>query len=261
MFSWYKNLANPLQALIAGIITFLITALGSAIVVFFKKPKEKFLAIMLSLSAGIMLAASFFSLINPALSGAESLNLNPWLVTSIGFLFGGIFLVLSDKLVSHHVSGESKTKRLILLVSSIVLHNIPEGLAIGVAFGSIKYGLDGVTLASALMLSIGIGIQNFPEGSAISLPLRASGYSRLKSFLIGALSGIVEPISSFIGAILVLKVRYALPYFLSFAAGAMIFVVIREIIPESQNNNKQNLMTLASLIGFVIMMILDVALS
>ncbi len=261
MIMWYANLANPIQSFLAGLLTFAITALGSGIVVFFKKVNKNILAMMLSLSAGIMLAASFFSLINPALSGAENLGLNPWLAVSIGFLFGGIFLIVSDKLVSKHIEGESSSKRLILLVSSIVLHNIPEGLAIGVAFGSIKYGLDGVTLASALMLAIGIGIQNFPEGAAISLPLRGAGYSRTKSFLIGALSGLVEPISSLIGAILVLNVRNLLPYLLAFAGGAMIFVVIREIIPESQNNAKKNLMTFLALIGFVIMMILDVALS
>lgn len=261
MISWYANLANPIQALLAGILTFIITGLGAGIVIFFKKVDKNVLAMMLSLSAGIMLAASFFSLISPALSGAESLNLNPWLVVSIGFVIGGIFLIVSDKLLSTRISDNKGKKRLILLVSSIILHNIPEGLAIGVAFGSIKYGLDGVTLASAFMLAIGIGIQNFPEGAAISLPLRGAGCSRLKAFLIGALSGIVEPISSLIGAILVLNARNLLPYFLAFAGGAMIFVVISEIIPESQNSEKKNLMTFLALMGFVIMMILDVALS
>ncbi len=261
MLSWYANLNNCVQAFLAGMLTFAITSLGAGIVVFFKKVNNNILAMMLSISAGIMLAASFFSLINPALSGAENLGLNPWLVVAIGFILGGIFLIISDKLVSRHVNSESNTKRLILLVSSIVLHNIPEGLAIGVAFGSIKYGLDGVTLLSAVMLAVGIGIQNFPEGAAISLPLRGAGHSRLKSFLIGALSGIVEPISSLIGAILVLNVRNSLPYLLAFAGGAMIFVVISEIIPESQNNKRKNLMTFLALLGFVIMMVLDVALS
>lgn len=261
MISWYLGLANPIQSLLAGFLTCIITGLGAGVVVFFKKVNNNILAMMLSISAGIMLAASFFSLINPALSGAESLGLNPWLTVSIGFILGGIFLIISDKFVAKHTGEETGSKRLILLVSSIVLHNIPEGLAIGVAFGSIRYGLDGVTLASAVMLAIGIGIQNFPEGAAISLPLRGAGYSRAKSFLIGALSGIVEPVSSLIGALLVLKVRYLLPYLLAFAGGAMIFVVISEIIPESQNNEKKNLMTFLALCGFAIMMILDVALS
>lgn len=261
MISWYINLANPIQSLLAGLLTCLITGLGAGIVFFFKKVNNHILSMMLSISGGIMLAASFFSLINPALDGAKGLNLNPWLTVSIGFILGGLFLILSDRLVARHTGEEGNKKRLILLVSSIVLHNIPEGLAIGVAFGSIKYGLDGVTLASAIMLAIGIGIQNFPEGAAISLPLRGAGYSRWKSFLIGALSGLVEPISSLVGALLVLKVRYTLPYLLAFAGGAMIFVVISEIIPESQNTSKKNLMTFLALLGFAIMMILDVALS
>jgi Predicted divalent heavy-metal cations transporter len=147
-----------------------------------------------------------------------------------------------------------------MLVSSITLHNIPEGLAVGVAFGSIAYDLSGATLASACLLALGIGIQNFPEGTSVSVPLRREGLSRKKSFLIGQLSGIVEPISGVIGALLVLKIRMMLPFLLSFAAGAMIYVVVEEMIPESQTNEKKDLMAIFTLIGFSIMMILDVSL-
>ena len=151
-------------------------------------------------------------------------------------------------------------KRCLMLITSITLHNIPEGLAVGVAFGSIIYGLDGATLSSGLLLALGIGLQNFPEGTAVSVPLRREGLSRKKAFFYGQLSGIVEPISGVLGALLVLKVRLLLPYLLSFAAGAMIYVVVQELIPESQTNKRKELMALFTLIGFSVMMILDIAL-
>ena len=216
---------------------------------------------MLGMAAGIMIAASFFSLIMPAIKMSESLKLIPFIVLSIGFLGGGLFLFLFDIVFNKCSKFKSKNKRIWMIMLSITMHNIPEGMAVGVAFGSLYYNLDGATLISAWMLALGIGIQNFPEGSAISLPLRREGYSRKKSFFLGQISGIVEPISGVIGALLVLKLRFLLPFLLSFAAGAMIYVVVEELIPESQTNEKKEVMALFTLIGFSIMMILDLALS
>ena len=250
-----------LQALIATLFTYLITALGASIVLFIKKINKNFLDSMLGMAAGIMIAASFFSLIMPAIKMSESLKLIPFIVLSIGFLGGGLFLFLFDIVFNKCSKFKSKNKRIWMIMLSITMHNIPEGMAVGVAFGSLYYNLDGATLISAWMLALGIGIQNFPEGSAISLPLRREGYSRKKSFFLGQISGIVEPISGVIGALLVLKLRFLLPFLLSFAAGAMIYVVVEELIPESQTNEKKEVMALFTLIGFSIMMILDLALS
>lgn len=261
--SVFLNLSAPWQALIATLFTFLITSAGASIVFFFKKVNKTLLDAMLAFAAGVMMSASYFSLLAPAISGAESLNLNPWLITTIGFLIGGLLLYLSDKVfdkVLVKTSESSKKKRIFLLISSITIHNIPEGLAIGVAFGSTLYHIEGATILAAMGLALGIGLQNFPEGSAVSLPLRREGMSRKKSFIIGALSGIVEPIAGVVGAILALKVRTILPFLLSFAAGAMIYVVVEELIPESQTNKKKDLMAIFSIIGFCIMMLLDVAL-
>lgn len=260
MISVFLNLPNYVQAFIAGVFTFLITSLGSALVLFFKNPSEKLEAIMLAVSGGIMLAASFFSLLAPSIEQAENLGLCAPLTALLGLLLGGLFLFYGDKILSFFIKGKNQSKRTALLVGSIVLHNIPEGLAIGVAFGSIAYGLEGATVLSAVMLAIGIGIQNFPEGTAISLPLRGAGFSRKKSFIVGMLSGIVEPFSALLGALLVLKVRFVLPYLLAFAAGAMIYVVYAEIIPESHKLNNSRLVALLGIIGFAIMMVLDVAL-
>lgn len=261
MFSYFWGLNHIVQAFLACIITWLITSLGAAVVFFFKKVNRNVLDIMLSISAGVMIAASFFSLLNPALTLAEELQMVSWLTLFVGFLAGGLLLFLGDKIFSHFISkSNTKSKRCLMLMLSITLHNIPEGLAIGVAFGSISYGIPGATIISALLLAVGIGIQNFPEGTAVSLPLRREGMSRKKAFLLGALTGIVEPIAGALGAILVLKVRFLLPFLLSFAAGAMIYVVVQELIPESQSSDKKSLMTLFTIIGFCIMMILDVAL-
>lgn len=256
----FKNLNPEIQAVIASLITWGITALGSGVVFLFKNVKKTTLDAMLSLSAGVMLAASFFSLLNPAINMASNLKMNAWLIVAIGFLFGGLLLYTGDKIFNKKLNSNSKIKRSIMLVASITLHNIPEGMAIGVAFGSIVYGIEGANLVAAIMLAIGIGIQNFPEGCAISLPLKRDGYSNKLAFMYGALSGIVEPIAAFFGALLVLKIRYLLPILLSFAAGAMIYVVVEELIPESQTNEKKDLMALATIIGFIIMMIFDVAL-
>lgn len=261
MISYFMELNNVLQAFLACIITWLITSLGAAIVFFFKKVNKNILDAMLGFAGGVMIAASFFSLINPALSLAENLNMIPWIVVFVGVMCGGLFLFLGDKVFPLLIKkNNNQSKRCLMLVLSITLHNIPEGLAIGVAFGSIAYGIPGATIISALLLAIGIGIQNFPEGTAVSLPLRREGMSRKKAFIIGALTGIVEPIAGVIGALLVLKVQFILPVLLAFAAGAMIYVVVEEIIPESQTNKAKELMTLFTIIGFSLMMILDVAL-
>ena len=263
MINWYINLAYPVQALIATIFTWAITSSGAAVVFLFKKINKTTMDAMLGLSAGVMLAATFWSLLSPALEMAENLNLISWIIVSVGVLLGGLLLFTGDKIfdkLTKKKTNSHSIKRSLMLIFSITLHNIPEGMAIGVAFGSVAYNLNGATLTSAVMLAIGIGIQNFPEGSAVSLPLRREGMSRTKSFFFGALSGIVEPISAVIGAILVLKVQILLPILLSFAGGAMIYVVVQELIPESQTNKKKDLMALFTILGFLIMMIFDVAL-
>lgn len=258
MFNWFINLNFIYQALLATLFTYFLTALGASIVFFFKNINKNIMDAMLGFAAGVMTAASFFSLLSPAIENCKELNLTPWIIISIGFISGGLLLFLSDKIFNKLLS--KKNKRILMLISSITIHNIPEGLAVGIAFGSVYYGLTGATTISAIMLAIGIGLQNFPEGSAVSIPLRRDGMSRRKSFFYGQLSAIVEPIAGILGAILVLKVRTLLPFFLSFAAGAMIYVVISELIPESQSNEKKEIMAIFTIIGFSIMMILDVAL-
>lgn len=263
MIEYFLNLNHIVQALIATTFTFLITVLGAAIVFFFKKVNKTFMDGMLGFAAGVMIAASFWSLLSPSIEMANSLNLNSWLIATLGFLSGGILLFISDKIfdiLDKNKNNNSSKKRVMMLISSITMHNIPEGLAVGIAFGSISYGLEGATIISACLLALGIGLQNFPEGSAVSIPLLREGYSRKKAFLYGSLSAIVEPISGVIGALLVLKIRLLLPFLLAFAAGAMIYVVVEELIPESQTNEKKDYMALFTLIGFSIMMILDVAL-
>ena len=258
MINWFINLNCVLEALIATLFTYLVTALGASIVFFFKKINKSIMDAMLGFAAGVMTSASFFSLLAPAIESCKELKLSTWLITSIGFFSGGLLLFIADKVFNKLL--DKKNKRILMLISSITIHNIPEGLAIGIAFGSIAYGINGATLLSAVMLAIGIGLQNFPEGSAVSIPLLREGMSRKKSFFYGQLSAIVEPIFGVLGAILVLRVRILLPFFLSFAAGAMIYVVVSELIPESQTNEKKDLMAIFTIIGFSIMMILDVAL-
>lgn len=267
MLDLFENLNPILSALIATTFTYLITLLGAALVFFFKKVNKNILDAMLGFAAGVMIAASFFSLLQPALQMANNLNMIAWLVIFLGFFSGGVLLFIGDKIFDliackKQKNQEKKTslKRVLLLIFSISLHNIPEGLAVGVAFGSLAYNLNGATLGSAILLAIGIGLQNFPEGTAVSVPLRREGFSRKHAFFWGQFSGIVEPISGVIGALLVLKVQMLLPFLLSFAAGAMIYVVVQELIPESQSNTKKDLMALFTLVGFSIMMILDVAL-
>jgi len=265
MINLYINSSVYVQVLLATTMTAFITALGAALVFFFKKVNGTILDAMLGLSAGVMISASFWSLLNPAINQAEALGMASWLVVSIGFLVGGLSLILGDILFGSYLKKKAKKntnqiKRSLMLIFSITLHNIPEGLAIGVAFGSIALGVEGATLASAFMLAVGVGIQNFPEGTAVSLPLRREKFSRKKAFICGALSGIVEPIAGLIGCMLVMYVQNILPFFLSFAAGAMIYVAVSELIPESQKNKNKNLMSFFTILGFVIMMMLDVAL-
>lgn len=263
MINWFIDLNPTFQALIATIFTWGVTMLGASLVFLFKKINKSVMDAMLGFAGGVMIAASFWSLLNPAIEMALNLNMVAWIVVSIGFISGGILLFIGDKIVDIYNKKhprQNSFKRMIMLISSITLHNIPEGLVVGVAFGSVAYGLEGATIVSACLLALGIGIQNFPEGTAVSVPLRREGMSRRKSFFIGQLSGIVEPISGVIGALLVLKIRLLLPFLLAFAAGAMIYVVVEEIVPESQTNKRKDLMALFTLIGFSIMMILDVSL-
>ena len=236
---------NPLfQAFLAGLFTFFITSLGSAIVLFFKNINKSLLNTMLSLSAGIMISASFFSLLNPAIELCPS-----WYIISLSFISGGILLSICDKLLSKITSNTSN----LMLFISITLHNIPEGLVLGVAYGS-------GNIAAAISLTLGIGIQNFPEGAAISLPLRGNNSSRLKAFIFGSLSAIVEPIFAVIGALLVLKIQTILPIIMTLTAGAMIFVTVLELIPNALNDKRKDLMALSVMIGFIIMMILELVL-
>ncbi len=258
MYNWFINLNYVYQALIATSFTYFITLLGASLVFFFKKISKNVMDAMLGFAAGVMTASSYFSLLSPAIDTSKSLGLNPWLIPVIGFFCGGLLLLLADKIFSKLLS--KKNKRVLMLISSITIHNIPEGMVVGIAFGSTFYALNGATTLSAIMLAIGIGLQNFPEGTAVSIPLLREGMSRKKAFFFGQLSAIVEPIFGVIGAILVIKVQILLPVFLAFAAGAMIYVVVSELIPESQTNEKKELMAIFTIIGFSIMMILDVAL-
>lgn len=251
------------------LFTWGVTALGAGLVFFFKTINRKVLDGMLGFAAGVMVAASFWSLLAPAIEMAEVLGLPPWLPAVVGFLLGGAFLRLADFLLPHlhldepreQAEGVPTTwKRSVLLVLAITLHNIPEGLAVGVAFGALAYDLPGATLAGAIALALGIGIQNFPEGAAVSVPLRREGMSRLKSFWYGQASGIVEPIAGVIGAAAVILMRPILPYALAFAAGAMIFVVVEELVPESQAHGNTHFATIGAMLGFTVMMFLDVSL-
>lgn len=261
LIDFFINLHPVIQALIATLFTYLFTILGSALVFPFKNINRNLMDGILGMAAGVMIAASFFSLLNPAIEYAEGLGQIPWLVVSLGFLFGGILLFITDKISTKFLKDDENTfstKRIFMLLFSITIHNIPEGLVVGLSFGSLIFG--DVTLSSACMLALGIAIQNLPEGSAISLPLRREGVSRKKAFFLGQISGIVEPIAGVLGALLVLKVQAILPFTLAFAAGAMIYVVVEELIPESQSNKRKDLMAFFTLIGFIIMMILDVGL-
>ena len=258
VFNYISCFSPVLLAFLGGIFSFLITSFGSGIIFLFRNFKRDFMNAMLAISAGIMFSASFFSLINPALELCSKYKQNFFFTIVLGFVFGGFFIYLSNKFIDRIKFNNHKgLKESILLFSSITLHNIPEGLAIGVAFGNILYS---GSLIAALSLTMGIAIQNFPEGAAISLPLARNGISPRNAFLIGSTSGIVEPIFAIIGALLVLKINCILAFILSFAASAMIFVTVFELIPESQSSEKKDLMALLFILGFVFMMILDILL-
>ena len=265
---WFEGLSPIVQALLATCFTWFVTAAGAALVFFFKSISKNVFDAMLGFAAGVMIAASFWSLLAPAIDLAESMEVTPWIPAVIGFLAGGVFLWLADKLLPHLHPGmkmenaegiNSGWRRSVLLVLAITLHNIPEGLAVGVAFGALAAGIPSATLAGAVALAIGIGLQNFPEGTSVSVPLRREGMSRLKAFWYGQMSGIVEPISGVLGALAVILIRPILPYALAFAAGAMIYVVVEELIPESQGRHT-DVATVGAMLGFAVMMSLDVAL-
>jgi ZIP family zinc transporter len=271
IIAYFSGLSPMMQGLLGSTFTWFVTALGAAVVFFIKDVKKGFMDTLLGFTAGVMLAASFWSLLNPAIEMAHATWSHQWawVPVAIGFLGGAVFLFSLDQFLPHLHLNEPIEKsegvktnwnRTVLLVLAITLHNIPEGLAVGVAFGAVAEGIPGADLAGAIALTIGIGIQDFPEGLAVSLPLRRFGMSRTKSFLYGQLSGIVEPIAAVAGVALVMIAQSVLPYALAFAAGAMIYVVVEEVIPESQSNGHNDRATLGLMFGFVIMMALDVGL-
>jgi ZIP family zinc transporter len=268
MIAFLQSLSPVIQALLATCFTWAMTALGAATVLTTKDVSKRVLDTMLGFAAGVMIAASYWSLLAPAIEMSEGGNLPAWLPAAVGFLLGAIFLRGVDKVLPHLHLGfpteeaegiKTSWRRSTLLILAITLHNIPEGLAVGVAFGAAAAGFPSATIAGAIALAIGIGIQNFPEGLAISMPLRREGMSRRKSFWYGQLSGAVEPIAGVIGAAAVILAQPILPYALAFAAGAMIFVVVEELIPESQRGGNTDLATMGAMIGFAVMMMLDVA--
>jgi len=269
MVAWFTGLNPVVQALIATLFTWSVTALGAAFVFFFKSINRKVLDGMLGFAAGVMIAASYWSLLAPAIEMAEEGSLPAWVPATTGFLMGGFFLWSIDKILPHLHLGfprqeaegiKTSWHRSVLLVLAITLHNIPEGLAVGVAFGALASDLPSATLGGAIALALGIGIQNFPEGTAVAVPLRREGFTRLRSFWYGQLSGFVEPIAGVLGAIAVIFIKPILPYALAFAAGAMIYVVVEELIPESQLEKNTDIATLGAMGGFAVMMTLDVAL-
>ena len=269
MIEWLSSLNPVTQALMGTLFTWFMTALGAGAVFTFKTINKKVLDTMLGFAAGVMIAASFWSLLAPAIELSEGGPLPIWAPALIGFLLGGFFLWGVDKVLPHLHMGMERSEaegvktsweRSVLLVLAITLHNIPEGLAVGVAFGAAAAGIPSASVAGAIALAIGIGLQNFPEGAAVSIPLRREGFSQLKSFWYGQLSGMVEPIAGVIGAAAVLLMRPILPYALAFAAGAMIFVVIEELVPEAQMERHVHSATIGAMLGFAVMMTLDVAL-
>jgi len=269
MVGLFRDLHPVLQALLATCFTWAMTALGAAAVFTAKDISRKLLDVMLGFTGGVMIAASYWSLLAPAIEMSEGKDIPAWVPAVVGFLLGGIFLRGVDKVLPHLHLGfpreeaeglKTSWHRSTLLVLAITLHNIPEGLAVGVAFGALAAGLSAASLGAAIALAIGIGIQNFPEGLAVSMPLRREGMSRWKSFWYGQLSAIVEPIAGVIGAAAVIIAQPILPYALAFAAGAMIFVVIEEVIPEAQRGGNTDLATMGGMVGFAVMMVLDVAL-
>lgn len=270
MYESFKSLSPIAQALIAGLFTWLLTAVGAATVFFTRTINEKLLDSMLGFAAGVMLAASYWSLLAPAIEICENSSWPAWVIPAIGFVCGGAMIWALDRIIPHLHPGKPleeaegpKTSwhRSILLVSAITLHNIPEGLAVGVAFGGVIAGVPAASLGAAIALSVGIAIQNFPEGIAVAMPLRGEGMSARKSFWYGQMSAIVEPVAAVIGAAAVTWAAPFLPFALALAAGAMVYVVVEELVPASHRNNNVDLATCSLMLGFTFMMILDVALS
>ena len=249
-----------LYSFLAGMFTWILTILGSLAVYSVKCNNKNLIAVFLGFGGGVMIAASFFSLLLPAIDFCAILNYQPWLICIIGFIIGVLIILVIDYILSNKEQDIKTDKNNILMVLAVIIHNIPEGLAIGVAFGSVASGITSSSLIAAIMLAIGIGLQNFPEGAAISIPLASTGMSKHKAFFIGALSAIVEPIAAIIGAVLVSIVELALPLVLVIAASIMIFVVIDEILSVSHTYH-QRLTSIGFIIGFIIMMILDLAFS
>lgn len=269
MTDWFKELTPVWQALLAGLFTWGVTSVGASLVFVIRTVNRKLLDAMLGFSGGVMLAASYWSLLAPSIEIAEQGPLPNWVPPLIGFLAGGAVIWVFDKSLPHLHLGfpieeaegpRTKWHRALLLVVAITLHNIPEGLAIGVAFGGVIAGVEATSFSSAVVLAVGIGLQNFPEGIAVAMPLRGEGMSRGKSFFYGQLSAMVEPVAAVIGAVAVVAAAPLLPYALSFAAGAMIYVVVEELIPESHREGNVDLATLSFMAGFSVMMVLDVAL-
>lgn len=256
MIDFFYGLNPYMQTLIASTIAFSFTVMGSAIVFFFKKINNTIMNAMLAISSGIMLAAAIFSLLLPAISEAIHLEYNAKLIIPLVFILGTLLLLLVEKKMDKYTTGESSSK--FMLILSILLHNIPEGMSIGVAFASATYGIDNITVLEAISLSIAIGLQNFPEGAAVSLPLRSLGFTRNKAFIISNLTGSIEIISGLIGVLLVLKIKVIFPFLLAFAAVAMMMVVIKDLIPESLSDKHKALMTYLTIIGFTLMMILEI---
>jgi ZIP family zinc transporter len=270
MIEFIQQFSPVTQALLATLFTWGVTAAGAALVFFTRSVNQKVMDSMLGFAGGVMIAASFWSLLAPGIEMAEQMGYTPWLTAAIGFMVGGIFMRITDMVLPHLHPGldmsesegiKTSWQRSTLLVLAITLHNIPEGLAVGVAFGAVGVGLPSATIGSAIALAIGIGIQNFPEGTAVAIPLRREGMSKGKSFMMGQLSGLVEPVAGVLGALFVMQMQTILPYALCFAAGAMIFVVVEELIPESQRVPANiDLATMATMVGFAVMMVLDVGL-
>ncbi|MDT8380682.1 MAG: ZIP family metal transporter [Brevefilum sp.] len=269
MVAFIEQFSPIIQALMGTLFTWGLTALGAGLVFFAKEVNRKLLNGLLGFAAGVMIAASFFSLLAPAIEMSKDLPVPVWVPAVAGFILGGVFLFLTDKLLPHLHMGmdiseaegpKTSWQRSVLLITAITLHNIPEGLAVGVAFGAAAAGIGEAGVASAIALALGIGIQNFPEGLAVSAPLRREGWKVGKSFFYGQFSGMVEPIAGLIGAAATLLMRPLLPYALSFAAGAMIYVVAEELIPESKCEGHSDIPTIGVMLGFAVMMLLDVAL-
>ncbi len=266
---WFSHQHPVLQALMATLFTWGVTALGAMLVFFFRTIDRRVLDGMLGFAAGVMIAASYWSLLAPAIEMSEQAGGLPWVPALVGFLAGGAFLWLADRILPHLHLGQpveraegirTSWQRSILLVLAITLHNIPEGLAVGVAFGAVAAGLPSATLGGAVALALGIGIQNFPEGTAVAVPLRREGFSRARSFWYGQMSGVVEPIAGVLGAAAVVHMLPVLPYALAFAAGAMIYVVVEELIPGAHEERNGDIATIGAMLGFALMMTLDVAL-